>query len=82
MAANQDQVFAREVKRGQDTFEFTYRVKLPDLRASAKLWMPLARPDGFQKVQLTKMDSPNSRELVDSQHQNKIVFVELEPAHS
>jgi|SRR5688572_3147902 len=80
--ADVDQVFAREVKRGRDTFEFKYRLKVPELQDSAKLWIPAARTGAFQTVKAGKIESPNAREIIDSQHGNHIVFVELKPEHS
>jgi len=81
-SADVDQVFAREVKRGRDTFEFTYRVKVPALSNSAKLWVPAAKSDPFQRVKAGKVEWPNANEVVESAHGNRIVFTQLEPTDS
>lgn len=80
--ADVEQVFAREVKRGPDTFEFKYRVKLPDLPASAKLWMPAARSDAFQKVKSDGIESLATKEIAEHNYGNRIVYAELKPEDS
>jgi transglutaminase-like putative cysteine protease len=80
--ADIDQVFAREIKRGRDNFEFTYRVKLPALSNSAKLWMPAAQSDSFQRVRTGKIELPNRKEIAERPNGNKILFTELQPADS
>ena len=34
--------------KGADEFEFVYRVKLPEITGSARIWIPLAKTDAFQ----------------------------------
>lgn len=77
-----DEVFAREVKRGNDRFEFTYRVKLPALSNSAKLWVPAAKSDSFQKVKTGKIDGLRPKEISERTHGNKILFSQLQPTDS
>jgi transglutaminase-like putative cysteine protease len=68
------------VIRGQDRFEFDYRVKVPPLSASARLWIPLAQSDAFQTVRIEKINAPASRrELVERAHGNKVLLVTLGP---
>jgi len=81
-SANADEVFAREIKRGRDNFEFTYRVKLPALSNSARLWLPAAKSDSFQRVRTRKAESPRLREVNERTYENKILFAELQPADS
>src|SRR5687768_17112330 len=80
--ADADQVFAREVKRGRDTFEFKYRVKLPALSNAAKLWIPTPKSDRFQRVKAAKLDWPGAKDIVETQHGNNIVFASLQPEQS
>jgi len=68
------------VIRGEDHFEFDYRVKLPALSGPAKLWLPLARSDEFQTVRVEEIRAPESRrELDERAHGNKLLFVTLQP---
>jgi transglutaminase-like putative cysteine protease len=71
------------VINGRDEFEFSYRVKLPQLTAPAQLWLPLARSDRFQTVQLEGIQSPVAwRELEDRAHGNKVLHLNATPAES
>jgi transglutaminase-like putative cysteine protease len=68
---------------GSDEFEFTYRVKLPRIIGNARLWLPLAESDTFQRVQMKEIKSPQPwRELEEREHGNKVVFVSAGPADS
>jgi len=35
--------------KGADEFEFVYRVKLPEITDTARIWIPLAKTDAFQR---------------------------------
>lgn len=68
------------VIRGEDQFEFDYRVKLPALAGPARLWLPIARSDDAQTVRFEVVSAPTSRrELDESAHGNKVLFVPLGP---
>jgi hypothetical protein len=34
--------------KGADEFEFVYRVKLPEITGTARIWIPLAKTDLFK----------------------------------
>jgi len=71
------------VINGKDEFEFIYRVKLPQLTAPARLWLPLAKSDRFQTVQVEGIHAPVEwRELDDRAHGNKVLFLTASPAES
>lgn len=71
------------VVKGEDEFEFTYRLRLPALSGSGQLWLPLAQSDSFQVVEIVSIDAPASRRLLaESKHHNKILYVSLESADS
>lgn len=71
------------VIRGRDAFEFRYRVKLPNINDSARIWLPFPQTDAFQKVKLISINSPkNYRILDETRHGNKILFFELSPEDS
>jgi transglutaminase-like putative cysteine protease len=41
---------APAIIKGSDQFEFVYRVKLPEIKGDARVWIPLAKTDAFQTV--------------------------------
>jgi len=68
---------------GHDEFEFLYRVKLPVITDTARMWLPLPPTDTFQKVEIKSISSPkNHRILKETKHGNKIFFFELGPDDS
>jgi len=71
------------VINGSDEFEFHYRVKLPEITGVARLWLPLATADAFQKVEVKAIAAPGQwRELEEREHGNKVLLVEAGPADS
>jgi hypothetical protein len=71
------------VIKGSDEFEFTYRAKLPQITGQARLWLPLATSDEFQRVKLESLSAPGQwRELEEAEHGNKVLYVEGGPADS
>lgn len=71
------------VIHGRDSFQFIYRVRLPELTAPARLWLPLARSVPFQTVQVEAIRAPGPwKELVDQAHGNKVLFLTATPADS
>lgn len=71
------------VVRGRDSFEFRYRVKLPNINEAARIWLPFPQDDAFQKVELIDVSSPkNYRILDETKHGNKVLFFELAPEDS
>lgn len=49
---------------GSDEFEFVYRVKLPEIKGEARLWIPLAKTDAFQTVRNEELSIPIKWEKV------------------
>ncbi|MSU34046.1 MAG: transglutaminase domain-containing protein [Pedosphaera sp.] len=71
------------VVKGTDAFEFTYRVKLPLITNTARMWLPLAQPDQFQTVEVRGITAPcQVRELTEPAHGNKVLFFEPNAAAS
>jgi transglutaminase-like putative cysteine protease len=71
------------VINGSDQFDFVYRAKLPEIRGRARLWLPLASSDTFQRVEVKALTAPEPwQELNDSEHGNKVVFLNAGPADS
>jgi transglutaminase-like putative cysteine protease len=50
--------------KGSDQFEFVYRVKLPEIKGEARVWIPLAKTDAFQTVTEEKLNIPVKWERV------------------
>jgi transglutaminase-like putative cysteine protease len=73
----------REIIRDTDRFEFIYRVRLPEIEKPGRLWLPLARSDAFQKVEMKNVAAPTHWQRVnDRDHGNTLLVMTVEPAHS
>ena len=71
------------VLRGEDAFEFFYRVKVPALSGPARMWLPIARSDAYQTVKVASVRAPGApREVVEQAHGDKILVVDLDAADS
>ncbi|MBI4566418.1 MAG: transglutaminase domain-containing protein [Planctomycetes bacterium] len=71
------------VIQGEDAFEFIYRVRLPQLSGPAKLWLPLARSDAYQTVEIKKIAAPaHGRRIEEREHGNKVLFLTAAPEDS
>jgi len=67
----------------RDRFEFRYHVRLPELVADARMWIPLPTTDDFQTIEDTAMEVPGThRILTDERYGNRVLFLELGPEHS
>ncbi|MFN3998472.1 transglutaminase-like domain-containing protein [Algoriphagus sp.] len=71
------------VVEGKDSFEFYYSVQVPILTGPAKMWIPIAESDDFQKVEILSLDIPGKhRNLDDKVYDNTIMYLELGPEDS
>jgi transglutaminase-like putative cysteine protease len=71
------------IVKGSDEFEFVYRVKLPEIRGDARLWIPLAKTDAFQTVTQEEISIPLKWEKVeDREYGNEIYVLHPEVADS
>src|SRR5262249_51803022 len=69
------------VVNGSDEFEFIYRVILPQILGDARLWLPLAESDTFQRVEVEDIKAPQPwRELDERYNGNKLIFLKASPA--
>src|SRR3954453_4064681 len=69
--------------KGADEFEFVYRVKLPEITGSARIWIPLAKTDSFQTVSVEKLNIPMNWEKVqDRDYANDICVINAQPQDS
>jgi transglutaminase-like putative cysteine protease len=69
--------------KGSDQFEFVYRVKLPEIKGEARVWIPLAKTDAFQTVTAEELSIPIKWEKVqDRDYGNDICVLRPQPADS
>jgi transglutaminase-like putative cysteine protease len=65
--------------KGTDQFEFVYRVRLPEIKGNARVWIPLAKTDAFQTVTEEKLNIPLKWERVQDRDYGNDICV-LYPA--
>ena len=71
------------VVEDKDRFEFVYTLELPELKAAARMWLPVATSDAFQTIESTKITAPGTRSMVDEpKHGNKVLVLDLKPEDS
>jgi hypothetical protein len=71
------------VIEGEDQFEFRYKVTLPEMAASAKMWIPVPQSDRFQTVELLTIEAPVEHQIIkDKGYGNTIFYAEFSPEHS
>jgi transglutaminase-like putative cysteine protease len=71
------------VIEGEDKFEFRYEVTLPEMKESAKMWIPVPQSDRFQTVELRTIESPVEHQILEEKNYgNSICYIELSPEHS
>jgi transglutaminase-like putative cysteine protease len=71
------------IVKGSDVLEFVYRVKLPEIKGEANLWIPLAKTDAFQTVTQEKISIPIKWEKVhDRDYDNDICILLPQPSDS
>src|SRR5436309_2701746 len=71
------------IVKGSDEFEFVYRVKLPEIKGEAYLWLPLAKTDAFQTVTQEEVSIPIKWEKVqDRDYGNDICVLRPGPKDS
>ncbi len=69
--------------KGSDQFEFVYRVKLPEIKGKARVWIPLAKTDAFQTVTEEELNIPMKWEKVhDRDYANDIAVIYPQPSDS
>ncbi len=71
------------VIRDRDDFEFIYRVRLPEITDSARMWIPLPATDSFQTVEIISISAPGEQSVLEErEHGNRILFLALGPEDS
>ncbi len=68
------------VIEGKDEFTFHYQVKMPEIKEKAKIWIPLAKSDSFQTIDLISLKAPvKQQKLEENEYGNSILYFELGP---
>jgi len=68
---------------GQDEFEFIYQATLPEIKDTARMWIPLPSSDSFQTVEVKSIKAPGEREILhEREHGNRVLFLTLGPQDS
>ena len=68
------------IVRGEDAFEFTYRLTLPAIGQPGRLWLPLAKSDAYQQVELLGVTTRGPwRRVTDKDFHNSILTMEVGP---
>ncbi|MBT8314168.1 MAG: transglutaminase domain-containing protein, partial [Maribacter sp.] len=71
------------VIEGEDNFEFHYEVTLPEMKESAKMWIPLPQSDRFQTVEVMAINTPVQQQILEEKNYgNSILYMEFLPEHS
>ncbi len=71
------------VIEGDDKFEFHYEVTLPEMKESARMWIPVPQSDPFQTVKLVTLEAPVEHQMLEEKkYGNTILYMELSPEHS
>ena len=71
------------VIEGEDKFEFRYEVTLPEMKKSAKIWIPVPQSDTFQDVTLTTLKTPVEHQMLEEkEYGNSVLYMELFPEDS
>lgn len=71
------------VIEGEDNFEFHYEVTLPEMKESAKMWLPVPQSDRFQTVELSTIEAPVEHQMIEEKkYGNTIFYMEFSPEHS
>jgi len=71
------------IVKDSDRFEFIYRVTLPEIKGTARLWIPLAKTDAFQTVTQEEIDIPVKWEKIqDRDYGNEICVLHPQSSDS
>lgn len=71
------------VIEGRDEFEFYYHAKIPVIKESAKVWIPIAQSDDYQDIEIISMQIPGNHKFLEEKvFNNKILYIELGPEQS
>ena len=68
---------------GDDEFEFIYRARLPEMKETAQMWLPMPMTGAFQTVEVKSIEAPGQQQILqDGEYGNKVLFLTLGPQDS
>ena len=71
------------VIEGEDSFQFSYEVTLPEMKEEAKMWIPVPESDAFQTIELASLEAPVEHQMLEEKkYGNTILFMEFSPEDS
>ncbi len=71
------------VIEGTDHFTFTYEVQLPELSGPANMWIPIAKSDRFQTIEMLSLQALGKQKMIqEDEYGNTILHLQLLPEHS
>ncbi len=71
------------VIEGSDSFEFYYRVEIPEIKGDAKMWIPIATSNDYQSVEMATVSVPIEYKILkDKEYNNSIMYLEPGPLQS
>ena len=71
------------IKEGEDQFEFSYEVTLPEINEPAKMWIPVPQSDRFQQIEIKEIISPVEHTMLkEAYNGNSVLYLELGPDQS
>jgi len=66
------------VVEGTDHFTFTYEARLPVLSGPATMWIPVARSDPFQTIEIMSLQAPGKQQMIqEDEYQNRILYLQF-----
>ncbi|NMM49919.1 transglutaminase-like domain-containing protein [Marinigracilibium pacificum] len=71
------------VIEGQDNFSFLYEATIPEIADQAEIWIPVAKSDEFQTIEIKAIETPDVYKLIsDPDFDNSILYMPLDASHS
>ncbi len=71
------------ILEGEDKFLFRYETVLPAIKKEAKIWIPLAQSNDFQRVRVVSIEAPEGYQtLTDGVYGNTALFFTARPQDS
>lgn len=79
--AGEGAISGNQIVRGEDAFEFRYKVTIPEINKPGRLWLPLAKSDSYQEVEILGVTARTPwRQVEDKDFRNHILTMEIPPS--
>ncbi|MDN3671102.1 transglutaminase-like domain-containing protein [Echinicola jeungdonensis] len=71
------------VIEGEDAFEFRYQAILPEIISEGEMWVPIAKSNRFQNVEILSLIAPGKKRMIkEKDFGNTMLYLKLNPEHS